>query len=327
MKKYRKYAAILLIAVAAAVSISAYVVGKKSPNRKQMNVIYIAKIMDQKSDFWTQIYAGMEMAAKEFDVALTIVGPEKEDDCEKQNELIYWAIGQKPQAIVLSPCSYTETTPIAKKITENGIKLILLDSAINEDIAQSLVATDNVMAGAKEGAYMRELLPVDGKIGIIGHVKGSSTAIERELGLRKGLGEDEERIVEVVFCDSNYQKAYDLMIELMEKHPDITMVAGLNEYSAVGAARAVKQLGLSGKVQVVGFDNSLEEIQLLEEGVLQGIVIQKPFKMGYLGLETAVKAVNGEPVSKNINSGFEIITKENMYMEENQKLLFPFKEE
>lgn len=99
---------------------------------------------------------------------------------------------------------------------------------------------------------------------------------------------------------------------------------GTNEYSAVGAARAVKDLGLKGKVKVVGFDNSIEEIQLLEEGVFQGIIIQKPFNMGYLGVEQAIHILDGKKYEKNVDSGCKMITKENMYEEENQRLLYPF---
>lgn len=83
-------------------------------------------------------------------------------------------------------------------------------------------------------------------------------------------------------------------------------------------------MGLEEQVKVIGFDSSAEEIELLEEGVFQGIVIQKSFNMGYLGIEKAVKAVRGEKVPKNVDSGSQLITKENMYTDENQKLLFPF---
>lgn len=75
---------------------------------------------------------------------------------------------------------------------------------------------------------------------------------------------------------------------------------------------------------MAGFDSSIEEIRLLEEGVFDAIVIQKPFNMGYLGIETAVKAARGKEVAPYVDSGSELITKENMYTEENQKLLFPF---
>lgn len=267
------------------------------------------------------------MAAEEYQVEIQIVAPDTEEDYERQNELIEWAISCEPDAILLSPCSYTETTPYAEKVVEAGIPLIFIDSCLDKEMGDAIIATNNVKLGEKQGEFIKQFVKEESRIAIVGHVKNSSTALEREEGVRKGLGEYEERIVDVVFCDSDYDKAYELMEELIREHPDIDLVAGLNEYSAVGAARAIRDLGLTGKVKVFGTDSSLEEIQMLEEGIFEGIVIQNPFKMGYMGVEATVKILNGERILKNVDSGCELITRENTYTEENQKLLFPFKEE
>jgi ribose transport system substrate-binding protein len=292
--------------------------------KEPIRIIYIPKTMDASNEFWSALIAGAEMAAKDYNVVLNLVSPDAEEDYEKQNELIEWAIEQKPDAIVLSPADYSETTNTAKKIVKNNIKLVFIDSTVDEDIQDALVATDNYLAGKKMGEFMKTFIKEDTKIAIVGHVKTSSTAIEREKGLRVGLGEDDSRIIDVVFCDSEFTKAYNLTVELLEEHPDINMIAGLNEYSSVGVARAIKQLGYSDEVKVIGFDSSIEEIELLEEGVFEGIIIQKSFNMGYLGIEKAIKLAQGKKVDKNLDSGSELITKNNMYTEENQKLLFPF---
>jgi ribose transport system substrate-binding protein len=195
---------------------------------------------------------------------------------------------------------------------------------MEQDMGVSLIATDNYEAGYKMGQYMKQFVQEDSVIGIVGHIKGTSTATEREAGFRAGLGEAQDKIVEVVFCDSSEEKAYELTCGLLEQYPRMDMVVGLNEYSAVGAARAVKAQGKTENFHMAGFDSSLEEVQLLEEGIFDAIVIQKPFNMGYLGIDTAVKAARGEKVDSYVDSGSELITRENMYTEENQKLLFPF---
>ena len=130
--------------------------------------------------------------------------------------------------------------------------------------------------------------------------------------------------MEVVYCDSMYEKSYRLTNELLEKYPDLELIAGLNEYSSVGAARAIRDAGLEGRVKVVGIDSSLEAVELMEQGVFQCLVLQKAFKMGYLSVKETVKMLRGETVEKNIDSGSELVTPENMYISENEKLLFPF---
>jgi len=289
-----------------------------------INIVYIPKSIDETNEFWMALISGVKMASKEYNVNLTALAPKQEVDYEEQNKLIQEAIDKKPDAIMLSPLSYTENTNMAKEIKKNGIKLVFIDSEVNEDIADCIVSTDNFIAGEKMGSCMKKQLKEDTKIAVVSHVKTTSTAIDREKGVRYGLGSDENKIIEVVYSDSMYDKASNLTKELMEKYPDITMIAGFNEYSSVGAANAIKELGLEKQVKIVGFDNSLEEVELLEEGVFDSIVIQKPFNMGYFGLEQAVKLAKGEKCSKYLDSGSELITKENMYTTENQKMLFPF---
>lgn len=327
MKNDRKYL-LLWLAVGLIIAVAGFFyIRDRTGKEDKYRIIYIPKIIDEKNDFWTVLIEGVKMAAEENELEIVVVAPESEEDYEGQNELILWAVKQQPDAILLSPCSYTENSEYARQIVDAGIPLIFIDSAIKENIADAIVATDNIKLGIVAGSFMKQLVEVDSRIAIVGHVENSSTAIERETGVRKGLEEEENKIVEVVFCDSDYDKAYDLMEELIEQYPDINLVAGLNEYSAVGAARAIKDKQLDNRIKVVGIDSSLEEIQLLEEGIFEGIVIQNPFKMGYLGVEIAVKILNKEKVLKSIDSGCKLITRENVYTEENQKLLFPFKEE
>ena len=315
---------IIAVTMICSIFVVAFIVSSGIEDSKPVRIVCIPKIIDENNDFWSALIEGLYVAGKEYEVELTVVAPSAEEEYETQNELIQKAIEEKPDAIVLAPASYVETTETAKMVKENGIELILIDSAMEIEIEDSIIATDNFQAGVKIGRFMRELLDEESQVAIVSHVKGSSTAIEREMGLRYALREDEEKIGWVVYCDSDFGKAYELTKQLMEENPEIDTIAGLNEYSAVGAARAIDEMMLSDQVRIIGFDSSEEEIRLLEEGVFEGIVVQKPFNMGYLGVETAYKKVKGENVSKNIDSGSELITKENMYTEENQKLLFPF---
>lgn len=326
MKKHKVLIISIIIALCILIPCILIVVSNNLKTEKQIRIIYVLKTIDDTNSFWSALIGGAKMAAKEYNVDLKIVAPKTEDDYKWQNELIEKAINEKPDSIVLCPADYSETTEMAKKIMENKIKLVFIDSKVNENVQDALVATDNFLAGQKMGAYMKQFIKEDTKIAIMAHVKTSSTAIQREKGLRTALGEEAERIVDVEFCDSSFQKAFDLTEEIMKKYPDVNMIAGLNEYSSVGVARAIKSMGLTNKVKVIGFDSSIEEIELLEEGVFQGIVIQKSFNMGYLGIEQAVNLVNGKKVEANLDSGSQLITKDNMYTEENQKLLFPFLE-
>lgn len=325
MNRRRIKIGLLAAGILSCAALAVFLWNRAVREEEPFEIVLIQKAMDD-TDFWTSVYQGGEMAAQEYNAALTVEGPEREQETRAQNQMILEAAAQKPDAIVLAPCSSDATLPYARQIEEAGITLVLLDSTMEEEAGEAVVATDNYELGYKLGSYMKQFVDEDTVIGIVGHVQGSSTATGREQGFRAGLGEAGDQVAEIVFCDSDTEKAYELTCGLLETYPDMNMIVGLNEYSAVGAARAVQELELTDEIRMAGIDSSIEQIQLLEAGVYEALAIQKPFNMGYLGIETAVKLLEGERVQEYIDSGSELITRENMYTEENQKLLFPVAE-
>lgn len=223
-----------------------------------------------------------------------------------------------------SPSSMDSSDELLKEAKEKGIRITYIDSYTKEKLQDLTVATDNVNAGRMLGEYARKLIDKDSKIAIVSHVKGVSTAVEREQGFREGLGDYADNIVDIVYCNSLYEKSYELAQELMRKYPDLELIAGMNEYSAVGVGRAVSDAGAKDKIAVVGVDCSQEAINLMEMGVYKGIIVQKAFRMGYIGVEETIHMLNGDAVEKNIDSGCELVTPENMYNSDIERLIFPF---
>ena len=297
---------------------------QKKIEERRMSLVYIPKVEDSTNDFWKALILGTKMAAKEYNADIEIKAPAEENDIERQNELLKEAISEEPDAILFSPSSFTESNKLLDEAKEKGIRISFIDSYTEEKVQDLMVATDNLEAGEKLGKFAATLLGPDDQIAIVAHVKGVSTAVEREEGFRKGLGDLAKNIVEVVYCDSQYEKSRKLTQELMEKYPNLKMVAGMNEYSSVGAARAVKAAGAKDRIQVVGVDSSQEAVQLMENGVFKGLVVQKAFKMGYIGVKETILMLRGKSYEKDINSGCELVTPDNMYDSEIEKLLFPF---
>ncbi|MDK2967409.1 MULTISPECIES: substrate-binding domain-containing protein [Lacrimispora] len=324
MKKHKNGILLILFSALAVLFLSAVFLLDELGEKKTVKVVFIPKVQDKTNDFWMSMISGAKSAGKEYQANLVILAPDEENDYETQKKYIEEAVKMKPDVIALAPIRYSEMTDCVKQITDAGIKLILIDSKLDKDLEETYIGTDNRNAGLQMGQKMKEYVNKDTKIAVVSHVKGSSTAIEREEGLREGLGEDQNRIQAVLYSNSDYNQAYEETIELMKTHPDITLIAGLNLYSTVGVARAIKEMNLSRKVHVVGFDNDIEGIQYLEEGIIDTLIVQKPFNMGYIGIQTAVEAVRGKKSLQNIYCETEVITADNIYTDENQKLLFPF---
>jgi ribose transport system substrate-binding protein len=289
------------------------------------DITVIIKSTAQSMEFWQVLTEGVNAAAREFGVNAQVVGPPKETDIDVQIKLLQQAVKDRPDAIVMAATDYNRLATVTSDVDAAGIPLITVDSAVNSEVPRSFIATDNVEAGKKAGRKVAELTAGKGKIAIISYVKETATQIQRERGVREVLEVDDRfEIVGTYYSNGDEQIAYDTTTKLMHEHPDLKGLVGLNEPSSVGAGRAIKDLGKGGKVMLVGFDSSIDEVRLLEAGVIQATIVQRPFNMGYLGVKTAVDILSGRRVPAVIDTGSLVITKSNMYEVENQQLLFPF---
>jgi ribose transport system substrate-binding protein len=324
MRKILTIGIVAVLLAAVIWSVYAYVSAPWSETDKP--IVFVPKTVDGRIDFWQVLGQGVYTAAKEFGEQVQTVGTVAESDIDGQIALLEKAIEEHPKAIVMAATDYNLLVPVAMKIRAAGIPLITVDSGMNGGISASFIATDNYEAGRKAGESILKWVEKDAEIAIINSVKGASATMDRERGTRDRLKEagGVSVLEQSYYSNASESNAYDIVIKLLQDEPGIKAIICMNEPSTVGAAKAVKQLGVSSRVKLVGFDASMYEIAFLEEDIIQAIVVQKPFNMGYLAVRAAVDAIHGREVEALIDTGSEVITKQNMYTKENQKLLFPF---
>ena len=109
------------------------------------------------SDFWSDLKSGAVTAATEYNLELTVEGPDNESDCEAQNKLIRNAVSRKVDVIVLSAIDYNNTAPAVQEAVDSGIKVIMIDSNVNVKNTQSFIGTNNIQAGKKAGEAVEKL--------------------------------------------------------------------------------------------------------------------------------------------------------------------------
>ena len=287
-------------------------------------VVVVMKTIGPHMEFWQVVRAGIQAASTEMNVSPTIVGPRWERDIDRQMEILANVIEQSPHGILLAASDFNRLAPLAERAAERGITIVTLDSALNSTVPVSFVATDNVEAGLKAGREIDRLVETDKKVAIVSHIPGVATAIDREAGVRQALAaRAPDGILGTFYSENEHDRAYSIVVDLVSTFPNLGGIVALNENSTVGAGRAIRDLGLSDTVHLVGFDNSQEEIEFLEKGIVDALVVQKPFNMGYTGVKTLVEALRGRPVEPVIYTDSVLVRKEEIFTEENQKLLFP----
>jgi ribose transport system substrate-binding protein len=292
-------------------------------NDKKYKIIFISKALDKFTPFWGTMQQGMYAAEKEYGVELEIVGVEDETQVEKQKILLTEAIESKPDAIILCAASYTQLDSICDNI--NGPVLITVDSDIQSPKRLGYIGTNNYEAGRELGRILSSKVSESDKILFISSIEGTSSIMERERGFMSSLtGKQKGQIVGPFYCETIVEKSYEISKKALAENPSIKWVIGMNEPSVTGSVLAINELTAESGISVLGIDTSKTVIKGLEYGVVDTVLVQKPFNMGYQSIKYAVDAIKGEKLEAHIDTGFQVVNKGNMYSKENQKLLFIF---
>ncbi|MFC4767116.1 sugar ABC transporter substrate-binding protein [Effusibacillus consociatus] len=147
------------------------------------------------------------------------------------------------------------------------------------------------------------------KVALIAGALGNPATDERIKGAKKALEAAGMVIATEQPADSDKAKAMSVLENILQTNPDIKGVFSANDDMAIGALRAIEAKGL--KIPVIGTDGTIEAVESIIAGSLAGTVAQSPYEMGYKGVENALKVIRGEKIEKRIDSGVDVISKEN----------------
>ncbi len=273
-------------------------------------------------NFWLSIKAGADDAGKEFGAEIIWKGPAKETDYTQQINIVEDFVNKKVDGIVLAPSSGDSLVNPAKKAKEAGIPVVIIDSGIKWEDYVSYISTDNFKGGVIAAERMAEILGGKGKVAILANDTGSVSTEEREKGFKETIEKKFPNIKIVAFDygGADRAKSANKAEDFITRIPDLNGIFASNESSAVGALRAINVKAVQGKVKLVGFDSSPDIVAGVKAGIIDSLVLQDPYKMGYEGVKAVINHKNGKPVERRIDTGVELLTKENMDTPKMQKL-------
>jgi len=264
--------------------------------------------------FWLAVKAGAEKAAVDYDVTITFEGPETEAMVDKQMDMLQAAIDKNPAAICFAAVDSKAAIPLLEQAKAKGIPVIGFDSGVDSDIPLSTAATDNIAAASLAADKMAELIGGAGEVAVIAHDQTSRTGIDRVKGFSDRIAEKypDVTIVDTQFGGGDHLKSTDLAKAIIQAHPNIKGFFGANEGSIIGVINATTELGMEGKLVVIGYDSGQQQLDAIMSGLESGAITQDPIGIGYKCVEAAVKAVNGETLPKFIDTGFHWFDKTNI---------------
>lgn len=274
--------------------------------------------------FWLTVRAGADKAGEDFGARIIWKGPALETDIAGQISIIEDYINRNIDAIVMAACDTKALIPVIQKAVDKRIPVIIFDSGVDSDLPLSFVATDNEAGAYQGGEMLVKLIGGKGEVACIPFVPGAATSILREKGFKAALAKyPEVKLVATQYSQSEVATAMAVTENILTAHPDLAGIFAANEAGAIGAYQALKARGLLGRVKLVGFDASPNEIAMLQSGGIQALVVQNPFAMGYLGVKAALDALNGKKVAKRIDTGVTLVTMDNFNDPKVQRLLYP----
>jgi len=283
--------------------------------------------------FWQSIHAGALKAASEVGAKINWIGPEKEDDRQQQIALIDNQVMNQVSGIVLAPIDDMALRRPVHDAVARGVPVVIIDSDLKDskDVYTSYIATNNYEGGQIAARELERLLSGNGNVIVLRESEGAASTQARANGFVDGMRTFPG--IEVV-SDDQYvgvtktlaqQAAENILLRFTDGAGNLT-IQGIfcpNESTTYGMLQALSRRRLNGQVKFIGFDSSESLINGLREGDINGLIVQNPFKMGYLGVKTMVEHLRGQPVVKLIDTGVAYVNQENMDNPEIMQLLHP----
>lgn len=273
--------------------------------------------------FWQSVHAGAEAAAQETGVEVLWNGPASETDYNGQLQIVESMINRRVDAIAVSPNDRKSMVSVVERAMREKIPVIIFDSPIDTEVYVTRVATDNYQAGRLGAKRMGEILGGTGQVAIVAVRPGGASSMLREQGFEDGVKKEFPGIavVDKRYGLADFAKSMEVTENMLTAHPNMKALFASNESSTVGAARALRSR--RSKAKLVGFDSSPALIEDLKSGVIDSLIVQDPFRMGYESVVAAVKTFHGEAIPKVHDLPPTLVTLLNLNNPAVQKLLYP----
>lgn len=248
--------------------------------------------------FWITLREAAREKAKELGVNFLDLTP-PQLDAQAQKDAFDNALQQKVDGIIIGAADNRAFDDSLNRAQAMGIPVVAVDTGIDHPWIASLVQTDNLASARIAGQYILEHMQKPGKVLIVGGILGHQTGDARKNGVTEVL---EKAGVEVIFraADWSPEKAYEITLNELNAHPDITAIFGAWDPGALAAKAAVAEKGLLGKILVVGFDGDPAALKAIKNGEMAATIKQDNVKMGRDGVQLLVDVIQGKEVPKYI---------------------------
>ncbi len=301
----------LLTAIAAVLTLTAC----SSPATTEKENVKLAFVTNNSADFWTIARKGVEKADSELDNVSVEFRLDSDGSAAEQRRILDDLLTKGVQGIAISPVDPENQTDILNAAAKKALIFTQDSDAPNSDRI-CYVGTDNVAAGRQAGELIKEALPNGGKIMLFVGKLDARNAQDRIEGIKQALQGTKIEIVDTRTDDADSSRAKSNAADAIVKFPDIQAFVGLWSYNGPAILSAVQDAKKTGKIRIVAFDEAEETLKGVEDGFIQGTVVQQPYEFGYQAVKRMAQALGGDksfiPENKKIIVPTVVVNKSNV---------------
>ncbi|MGH3823355.1 MAG: substrate-binding domain-containing protein [Pseudonocardiaceae bacterium] len=278
-------------------------------------------------DFWDSVRKGAQCAASRMpDVTVQWDGVTAETDVTGQVNLLQNFVTRQVDGVVYAATDAKVLAQVTQDTLSQHIPVINIDSGTNPQPDNVPVfATDNVAAARKAADLLAEALgPGEHQVAFIPFQAGTVTNDERTIGFKEGLAKHPNlKLVAEQFSHGDPNTALSVTENILTAHPDLDGIFAASEPGVVGAVNALSQLGKAGKIKLIGWDASPDEIKGVTTGAITALVVQNPFRMGFDSVTAMVHTVRTGQLASSKDTGVTFVTQQNINDPQVQAVLKP----
>ncbi len=309
------------LTLAAMLLLSASALPLSARAEKPYRITYIQGVTG--NPFYMSVTCGGTEAAKRLGVTFDAQGPQQYTPA-LQMRVLNAVIAAQPDAIMFTaddPVALTATLLDAK---ERGIKILSIDGDVKDlSVAVSNIQSDNVEGGRQAAKQLAELIGDKGEVMAMMNSPAANVAQQRLQGFQEEIAKHPK----ITFLGPQYSnnqtaKAASIVTSTIAAHPDLAGVFTLTTNNTEGAATGVREAQREGKIKLVGFDTSDPIVEAIRKGIVAADIVQYPYRIGQLGVEMLVAALDGKAIERQIHTPFVVATPANVDTPEVQQYIY-----
>lgn len=303
MKKRLIFPLALIILTITLTSFTVWFIKKQDKPR----IMIVAQRLD--IEYWKIFEAGANKALKDFNLDGKVIAPESIYPISNQPNMLKKVLKDQPDALIVAPIDPEVTNPILMEYKKKNIPVLLVSRDVEWEYKTSFIGPNHYALGEMAGKLLGSDLKPGDQVAIIFGQEDDQAMLDRTNGAKKVLADIE---IEVVTERTGYDHLANptpVMESILKSYPNIKGVIATTDRLALEALRTLEEEGV--KIPVIGTDGIIKMTEFVRSGKVDATIAQNPYDMGYLSVVQAKKVIEGESTEKIIDSGIDIITKDN----------------